>query len=65
MHYEDLSLDEGNIRQLRSDNGTNFVGAEVELKEALKEMDAEKICHFLLIPITLNAALLIMKSKNS
>lgn len=38
----------GNIRQLRSDNGTNFVGAEMELRRALQEMDHNKIAAFLL-----------------
>ena len=33
----------GPIRELRSDQGTNFVGAENELKAALQEMDDEKI----------------------
>ena len=33
----------GPIRELRSDQGTNFVGAENELKRALQEMDDEKI----------------------
>ena len=33
----------GPIRELRSDQGTNFVGAERELKLALQEMDSEKI----------------------
>lgn len=33
----------GPIRQLRSDQGTNFVGARRELKEALAEMDQQKI----------------------
>lgn len=33
----------GPIRELRSDQGTNFVGAENELKAALREMDDEKI----------------------
>ena len=33
----------GPIRELRSDQGTNFVGAENELKRALQEMDEEKI----------------------
>ena len=33
----------GPIRELRSDQGTNFVGAENELNRALQEMDDEKI----------------------
>ena len=33
----------GLIRQLRSDQGTNFVGAKGELKEALKELDHDMI----------------------
>ena len=33
----------GNIRQLRSDWGTNFVGAERELRDAIKEMDHDRI----------------------
>ena len=33
----------GPIRELRSDQGTNFVGAENELKAAVQEMDGEKI----------------------
>ena len=33
----------GPIRELRSDQGTNFVGAENKLKRALQEMDDEKI----------------------
>jgi len=32
----------GPVRQLRSDQGTNFVGARWELAEALAEMDHEK-----------------------
>ncbi len=38
----------GPIRQMRSDRGTNFVGAERELKEALMELDEDGIRHFLL-----------------
>ena len=37
----------GNIRTIRSDNGRNFVGAENELRDALKEMDNVKIGQFL------------------
>ena len=37
----------GNIRSLHSDNGTNFIGAERELRQALKELDHEKIKVFL------------------
>ena len=33
----------GPVRLLRSDRGTNFVGAKNELKEALKEMDIDEI----------------------
>lgn len=33
----------GPVRQLRSDRGTNFVGARRELLEALKEMDGEAV----------------------
>lgn len=33
----------GTIRELRSDRGTNFVGAERELKKAVEEMDDNKI----------------------
>ena len=33
----------GPIRELRSDQETNFIGAENELKRALQEMDDEKM----------------------
>ena len=33
----------GPIRQLRSDNGSNFVGAKNELQKAIAEMDKERI----------------------
>lgn len=33
----------GQVSVLRSDNGTNFVGAERELKESLKDLDQPKI----------------------
>ena len=33
----------GPIRQLRSDQGTNFVGAKRELKEALKELNGDAV----------------------
>ena len=37
----------GNIRILRCDNGSNFVGAQRELAKAFQEMDHQKIQHFL------------------
>ena len=37
----------GGIRQLRSDNGTNFRGADNELRRAISELDQEKIGAFL------------------
>lgn len=33
----------GNVRQLRSDQGTNLVGAKNELKQALTEMNIDKV----------------------
>ena len=33
----------GPIRQLRSNQGSNFIGAQQELREALKEMNGDKI----------------------
>lgn len=38
----------GPIRQLRSDRGTNFVGAQRELQKALSEMDEDKVRNTLL-----------------
>ena len=34
---------QGNIRSIYSDNGSNFIGAEQELKKAYMEMDNRKI----------------------
>ena len=39
---------QGNIRSIYSDNGSNFIGAEQELKKAYMEMDDRKIQSFLL-----------------
>ena len=38
----------GEIRLIRSDQGSNFVGANNELKKALRELDEEKISAYLL-----------------
>ena len=38
----------GPVRQIRSDRGTNFVGAKRELANALSEMDHEKVSNHLL-----------------
>ena len=37
----------GVVREIRSDNGTNFVGADSELKKAMKEIDHKKVGEFL------------------
>ncbi|XP_060066643.1 uncharacterized protein LOC132546932 [Ylistrum balloti] len=37
----------GPVRQLRSDRGTNFVGAERELREALEKLDDHHLQHYL------------------
>ncbi|XP_044180110.1 uncharacterized protein LOC114947014 [Acropora millepora] len=33
----------GSVREIRCDRGTNFIGAEAELKKAIEEMDDQKI----------------------
>ena len=38
---------QGHIRSIRSDNGTNFVGAANELKKALDEMNHEQVKRYL------------------
>ena len=38
----------GAVRTIRSDNGTNFIGAKLELQKAVKEMDVDKISNYLL-----------------
>lgn len=37
----------GAVRHIRSDQGTNFVGAKNEMEKAMKEMDKEKIATYL------------------
>eukprot|EP00111_Clytia_hemisphaerica_P009993 TCONS_00029238-protein len=37
----------GSIRMIRSDNGTNFVGCQSELKELFRSLDHSKIKSFL------------------
>lgn len=37
----------GSVRQIRCDQGTNFVGAKNELNSALKELDSERLTAFL------------------
>ena len=39
----------GQVSSIRTDNGTNFIGAENELRRCLEEMDQEKISEFLLM----------------
>ncbi|MEL7338835.1 MAG: DUF1759 domain-containing protein [Bacteroidota bacterium] len=37
----------GNVRSIRSDNGSNFIGAKAELQKAFQEMQHENITRFL------------------
>lgn len=37
----------GTVRQIKSDRGSNFVGAKNEFREALKEVDADRLAVFL------------------
>lgn len=37
----------GTVRQIKSDQGSNFVGAKNEFREALKEVDADRLAVFL------------------
>ena len=39
---------QGKVRSIRSDNGTNFVGTDNELRKALEEMNQEQIRDYLL-----------------
>ena len=39
---------QGKVRSIRSDNGTNFVGTDSELRKALEEMNQEQIRDYLL-----------------
>ena len=39
---------QGKVRSIRSDNGTNFVGTDNELRKALQEMNQEQIRDYLL-----------------
>ena len=33
----------GHVKELRSDNGSNFVGADREIKEGIEHIDEEKV----------------------
>ena len=43
-----LITQRGNIRMIHTDNGTNFVGANIELRKAFNEMNHTKINNFLM-----------------
>ena len=34
---------QGHVKEMRSDNGTNFVGAEREIREAIEQMEKKKL----------------------
>ena len=38
----------GNVRMIKSDNGTNFVGASIELRKTFGEMDERMINDFMM-----------------
>ena len=42
-----LTARRGQVKRLMSDNGTNFIGAERELKETLNGIDQNRIANFL------------------
>ena len=37
-HFEDLQQEEENVQAIRTNNGTNFVGANSELNKAYSEV---------------------------
>lgn len=37
----------GKVTQIRSDQGSNFIGADNELKQAMKELDADRVATYL------------------
>lgn len=37
----------GTVRHIRSDQGTNFVGAKIEMVKALKELNKERVAAYL------------------
>ena len=43
-----LITQRGNIRMIHTDNGTSFVGANIELRKAFNEMNHTKINNFLM-----------------
>ena len=47
-HFEDLQQEEENVQAIRTNNGTNFVGANSELNKAYSEVNHKKINEFML-----------------